>query len=340
MANEDYIRSSWNKKEEPNLDLSLRPQTLDDFFGQPHLRKKLEVFIGAALKRGESLGHCLFYGPPGLGKTTLALIIAKMMGTNLITTSGPTIEKPGDLAGILTSLKEGDVLLIDELHRLNRSIEEYLYPPMEDFKLDLIIDSGPSSRSVQIKLNRFTLVGASTQIGLISSPLRSRFPFHHRLDYYDAQTLEEIILRSAKILQISIEIKAAFEIARRSRGTPRIANNLLRWVRDFSQMQSKKSIDEEVTKLALEMLAIDQCGLDELDKKLLSLLIDHYDGGPVGLNTLAVAIGEQPLTIAEVFEPYLIMQGFIKRTARGREATKLAYRHLGKPLPTKKGEEP
>ncbi len=324
-----YVESSWKKEDVP-FEMPLRPQSLGDFLGQESVRERLEVFMGAAKQRGDALGHCLFYGPPGVGKTTLAHIIAKTMQTNLVVSSGPVIEKPGDLAGLLTHLQKGDVLFIDEIHRLSHAIEEYLYPAMEDFSLDLLIDSGPSARSVQVKLNPFTLVGATTRTGLLSSPLRSRFGFACRLDYYEVPVLEEIIVRSAKILHLNIDRQAACEIARRSRGTPRIANNLLRWVRDFAQMRGHTHVDIIVSKKALDMLAIDEKGLDEMDKKILSLLIETYNGGPVGIGTLAVALGEDATTLSEVYEPYLIMQGFLKRTPRGREATRLAYEHVEK----------
>lgn len=314
------------------LDVPLRPQSLDEFIGQDQIRQRLEILIGAAKQRGDVLGHCLFSGPPGLGKTTLANILAKAMGTNLVVTSGPAIEKAGDLAGVLTNLKEGDVLFIDELHRLSRTVEEYLYSAMEDFTLDLMIDSGPSARTVQVKLNRFTLAGATTRMGLITAPMRSRFAFTCRLDYYDPKIIEQILSRTSRILNMSGESSGLVEIANRSRGTPRIANNLLRWVRDYAQMNANNEVNREVASQALEMLAIDHRGLDEMDKKILSIIIDHYNGGPVGLNTIAVAAGEEPHTIEEVYEPYLIMQGFLKRTPRGREATALAYLHLGKQI--------
>lgn len=326
---ESFIESSWTKEDE-RFEVPLRPESLTDFIGQDSVRERLEVIIGAAKQRNEPLNHCLFYGPPGLGKTTLANILAKAMGTNLVVTSGPVLEKAGDLAGILTNLKKGDILFIDEIHRLNRVIEEYLYPAMEDFSLDLLIDSGPSARSVQVKLNQFTLVGATTRFGLISGPMRTRFGFTCRLDYYEPKVLSEIIQRSSKILTMPLEKDAAHEIAMRARGTPRIANNLLRWVRDFAQIRERKKVDKATVQSALTMLSIDHKGLDEMDKKILEVIIDFYQGGPVGINTIAVAIGEEPTTLEEVYEPYLIMQGFIKRTPRGREATPLAYQHLGR----------
>jgi Holliday junction DNA helicase RuvB len=301
-----------------------------EFEGQESVRKRLEIFINAAKTRGEALGHCLLSGPPGLGKTTLAHIIAKAMGTQLFITSGPAIEKAGDLAGILTNLKKGDVLFIDEIHRLSSVAEEYLYPALEDFRLDLLIDSGANARSVQVALQPFTLVGATTRSGLLSSPLRSRFIIHTRLDYYDSETLANILQRSSHILKTSLHKTAAMEIAKRARGTPRIANNLLRWVRDFAEVNKRNVIDQKTAEDALEMLAIDHLGLDEMDKKILTIIIEHHEGGPVGLSNLAAAIGEEPDTLQEIYEPYLILQGFIKRTPRGREATRLAYEHLNK----------
>jgi Holliday junction DNA helicase RuvB len=329
------IHSSWEKQDE-TFEQTLRPQSLLDFMGQKPLREKLDVFIGAAKLRKEALGHCLFHGPPGLGKTTLANILAKSMGSDIVVSSGPVLEKPGDLAGILTNLKEGDIFFIDEIHRVNRQVEEYLYSAMEDFSLDLLIDSGPSARSVQVKLNRFTLVGATTRSGLLSSPMRSRFAFTCRLDFYDAQTLKEILLRSAHILKITISEEAALEISQRSRGTPRIANHLLKWVRDFAQMHQTPKIEKKTAEAALKMLDIDQKGLDEMDKKILSVIMEHYEGGPVGIKTLAVAIGEEESTIEEVYEPFLILQGFLKRTPRGREVTSLAYEHIRGALPPHK----
>ncbi len=335
---ESYIESTW-KKEDEVFEVPLRPQSLDDFMGQETVRERLEVYLGAAKMRKEALGHVLFYGPPGLGKTTLAHILAKSLGVNLVVTSGPMIEKAGDLAGILTNLKENDILFIDEIHRLSRTVEEYLYPAMEDFVLDLLIDSGPSARSVQVKLNPFTLVGATTRMGLLTSPMRSRFGFTCRLDYYEPSVLESILLRSSKILGLQLDVEGAKEIASRARGTPRIANSLLRWTRDYAQMKGHFKVNQIVARDALHMLSIDHRGLDEMDKKILNLMIDHHNGGPVGLSTLAVAIGEDQTTLAEVYEPYLIMQGFLKRTPRGREATQLAYEHLGKTYPINDGEK-
>jgi holliday junction DNA helicase RuvB len=327
-----FIESSL-EREDLSFEVPLRPQCLSDFIGQSQIRDRLEVLIGAAKQRGETLGHCLFSGPPGLGKTTLANILAKAMGTNLIVTSGPVLEKAGDLAGILTSLKTGDVLFIDEIHRLNRAVEEYLYQAMEDFALDLMIDSGPSARSVQVKLNRFTLAAATTRLGLLTEPLRTRFAFTCRLDYYDPSILEQIIQRTCRILNITLDQESALEIAKRSRGTPRVANHLLRWVRDFAQMRANNQINRNVVDQALRMLAIDDKGLDEMDKKLLLIMINHYNGGPVGLNTIAASLGEEPSTIEEVYEPYLIMQGLLKRTPRGREITDLGYKHIGQKKP-------
>ncbi|MFI5334835.1 MAG: Holliday junction branch migration DNA helicase RuvB [Chlamydiales bacterium] len=322
-----YLQSTWIKPDE-QFEQTLRPQTLGEFIGQEPLRKRLDIFVGAARLRSEPLGHTLFHGPPGLGKTTLANILAKAMGSSLVISSGPVLEKPSDLAGILTNLKEGDIFFVDEIHRMSRQVEEYLYSAMEDFSLDLLIDSGPNARSVQVKLNRFTLVGATTRSGLLSGPMRSRFAFTCRLDYYEPEVLKEIVLRTAQILGVSLEDAGALGIASRARGTPRIANHLLRWVRDFAQMHQVVKIDKNTVNQALEMLAIDQRGLDEMDKKLLNVMIDHYEGGPVGIKTLAVAVGEEESTLEEVYEPYLIMQGFLKRTPRGREATPLAYEHL------------
>lgn len=326
---EPFIESSWTKPDVP-FESPLRPQVLSDFIGQESIRSRLEIFIEAARSRKEALGHCLFSGPPGLGKTTLAHIIAKAMGTHLTVTSGPTIEKPGDLAGVLTNLKEGDVLFIDEIHRMPKVVEEYLYSAMEDFTLDLLIDAGPNARSVQVKLNPFTLIGATTRSGLLSAPMRSRFLISLRLDYYEPPTLQKIVQRSSQILQLKVTDDAALEIGKRSRGTPRIANNLLRWVRDCAIVQKQKIVDPILTRKALEMLAIDELGLDEMDKKILTVMIDHHDGGPVGLNNLAASCGEEAHTIEEVYEPFLVLQGLVKRSPRGRIATTAAYEHLGK----------
>lgn len=329
MTKPPFVQSSWEKKDN-KLELTLRPSCLDEFIGQPAAIEKLKVFVGAAKKRNEALGHALFHGPPGLGKTTLAHILASEMGTALVIASGPAIDKPADLAGILTNLKEGDILFIDEIHRLNRTVEEYLYPAMEDFKLDLMLDSGPQARSVQVTLNPFTLVGATTRMGQLSAPLRSRFGFTCRLDYYSSGFVADILSRSSSILRVEINDESIIEIAKRSRGTPRIANNLLKWVRDYAQMRSDNKLDKITTRTALEMLDIDFRGLDEMDKRMLKHIIDHHEGGPVGINTIAAALGEESTTLEEVHEPFLIMQGFIKRTQRGREVTKLAYQHLGR----------
>lgn len=330
---EKFIESTFCQ-EDVAYEVPLRPTSLDHFIGQENVRSQLSVLVQAAKGRKEPLGHMLFCGPPGLGKTTLSHIIASSMGANIIIASGPVIEKAGDLAGILTKLKTGDVLFIDEIHALNRTVEEYLYPAMEDFSLDLVIDSGSAARSVKVKLNRFTLVGATTRLGLLSSPLRSRFQATLRLDYYSPETIEEILLRSSKIINVAIDKESLVELAQRSRGTPRIANNLLRWVRDYAQIKAKGKVTKQVTQDALKMISIDELGLDEMDAKILRILVEHYQGGPVGIQTLAVAVGEEPHTLEEVHEPFLIMQGLLKRTARGREATPLAFQHLGKAVPT------
>ena len=314
---------------DPKLEITLRPAVLDQFVGQARIKERLEVLIAAAKQREDSLEHLLFSGPPGLGKTSLAHIVAKSMGVAITTTSGPVIEKAGDLAGLLTTLQKGDVLFIDEIHRLNKTIEEYLYPAMEDFRLDIIIDQGPNARSVRLNLPRFTLIGATTRAGMISAPLRSRFGLVNRLDYYPAHDLQQVILRSARLLEVEIQEDAALEIARRSRGTPRIANNLLRWVRDFVLVRSTPPVTVEAADAALGMLEIDRDGLDEMDKRLLEALIHKFDGGPVGLNSLAVAIGEEAGTLEEVHEPYLIMEGFLKRTPQGRVAAQRTYDKLG-----------
>ena len=311
------------------FELKLRPRTLSEFIGHRDVVERLKVIINAAKGRGEALGHILFHGPPGLGKTTLASILAHEMGGSLVTASGPALEKAGDLAGILTNLRENDLFFIDEIHRMSRSMEEYLYPAMEDFRLDLTIDSGTNARSVQVSLNHFSLIGATTKVGNLSSPLRSRFPMIIRLEYYDLLSLTEIVFRSAKILGCEITREAAEALAKRARGTPRVANNLLRWVRDFAQLHHENQIDHSCVKQACHMIKIDELGLDEMDKKILEMIIDLHDGGPVGLKTIAQTLGEDETTLAEMYEPYLIMQGFIKRGPRGREVTKFAYEHLG-----------
>lgn len=311
------------------FDKSLRPAFFSDFTGQDKVKERLEIFVAACLKRGDVLDHILINGPPGLGKTTLAHIIAKAVRANLRGTSGPTIEKAGDLAGLLTNLEKGDVLFIDEIHRMQKNIEEYLYPAMEDFMLDIIIDQGTNARSVRINLPQFTLIGATTRSGLLSSPLLSRFSIRERLDYYSPDQLQHIVLRSARLLGIDIVDEGAFEIARRSRGTPRIANNLLRRVRDFAQVRHDGRVTCEVADRALSMLEIDENGLDEMDKRILEAIIARFEGGPVGLNSLAVAVGEEPDTLEEVYEPFLIMEGFIKRTPQGRVATARSYEKLG-----------
>ena len=311
------------------FDKTLRPKRFSDFVGQKKLKENLEIFIQAAKGRNEALDHVLFYGPSGLGKTTLAHIIAKEMGTEIRATSGPVLERPGDLAGLLTDLKEGNILFIDEIHRLNRVVEEYLYPAMEDYTLDIMIDRGPKARSVKINLGHFTLIGATTRAGLLTSPLRARFGVVGRLNYYEPEELFRIVNRSAKILEVEIDLNGAQEIARRSRGTPRVANRLLRRVRDFAQIRGDGRIDQKIADQALKMMEVDESGLDEMDKRILEVIIKKFNGGPVGINSLAVAVGEEKETIEEVYEPYLIQEGFINRTLRGREATEHAYRHLG-----------
>ncbi len=313
-----------------DFDRALRPLAFDDFRGQTQVVKNLSIFVQAAKQRGESLDHVLLYGPPGLGKTTLSNIIANELGVGFKVTSGPVLDKPGDLAGLLTSLERNDVLFIDEIHRLSPVVEEYLYSAMEDFRIDIMIDKGPSARSVQIDLEPFTLVGATTRSGLLTSPLRARFGINCHFEYYDETVLRNIIKRSAAILSVPIDDDAATEIALRSRGTPRIANALLRRVRDFAQVQGSGRVDVEIARIALEALNIDAYGLDEIDNKILLTIIDKFNGGPVGLGTIATALGEDAGTIEEVYEPFLIKEGFINRTPRGREATELAYRHLGR----------
>jgi Holliday junction DNA helicase RuvB len=324
------IRKDIITPNDKEFEKQLRPLSFSDFKGQKQVMENLIVFVTAAKQRGESLDHVLLHGPPGLGKTTLATIIANELQVNLRVTSGPVLDKPGDLAGLLTNLQEGDVLFIDEIHRLSPVVEEYLYSAMEDFQIDIMIDKGPSARSVQLTLNNFTLIGATTRSGLLTSPLRARFGIKFHLEYYDHEILTGIVKRSASILSIRIDEEAAVEIARRSRGTPRIANALLRRVRDFAQVKGSGEIDIDITRYGLKALNIDQHGLDEMDNRILSVIIDKFSGGPVGLNTISTAVGEESGTIEEVYEPFLIKEGYLKRTPRGREATEHAYKHLGK----------
>ncbi|AYQ35690.1 Holliday junction branch migration DNA helicase RuvB [Runella sp. SP2] len=328
---QDYL--SGNKEPlspiEKEIDKALRPLSFSDFAGQDKILENIRIFVTAAKQRGEPLDHVLLHGPPGLGKTTLSNIIANELGSTMKTSSGPVLDKPSDLAGLLTNLQPNDVLFIDEIHRLNPIVEEYLYSAMEDYKIDIMLDSGPNARSIQISLNPFTLIGATTRAGLLTSPLRARFGINCRLEYYDAQLLSSIVKRSSAILGTPIEDDGAFEIARRSRGTPRIANNLLRRTRDFAQVKGKGRITVEIAEIALKALDVDQHGLDEMDIRILSTIIDKFKGGPVGITTIATACGDEAETIEEVYEPFLIQEGFIKRTSRGREATEKAYRHLG-----------
>ena len=316
-------------EDELEYDLTLRPTKFDEFVGQEKIKENLSIFIQAAKKRREPLDHVLFYGPPGLGKTTLAHIIAREMETNIKSTSGPVLERPADLAGPLTNLGEREILFIDEIHRLNHVVEEYLYPAMEDFRIEIPRGKGPSAQSFKITLQPFTLVGATTRAGLLTSPLRARFGVVGRLDFYQPEDLYKIVLRSAKILNVSIDREGAFEIAKRSRGTPRVANRLLRRVRDYAEVKAKGKIDQRVAQDALLMLDVDELGLDEMDKKIMEVIIHKFKGGPVGINTLAVAVGEEGETIEEIYEPFLIQEGLLNRTPRGRTATELAYKHLG-----------
>ncbi len=336
---EDYLSAEGDdlSSSEKEFEKALRPLSFEDFTGQGKIVDNLRIFVEAAKLRSEPLDHVLLHGPPGLGKTTLSHIIANELGSNIKVTSGPVLDKPGELAGLLTNLEDHDVLFIDEIHRLNPVVEEYLYSAMEDYKIDIMLDSGPNARTVQIGLNPFTLIGATTRSGLLTSPLRARFGINSRLEYYDAKLLTKIVGRSADILQAAIDQEAAYEIARRSRGTPRIANNLLRRTRDFAQIKGDGSITLQIAKMALKALDVDDHGLDEMDNRILATIINKFKGGPVGLSTIATACGEEAETIEEVYEPFLIMEGFIKRTARGRQATELAYQHLGEIPPQKLG---
>lgn len=328
----EHLDPNANRLTEPERDIErvLRPQLFEDFTGQFKILENLKVFVEAAKLRGESLDHVLLHGPPGLGKTTLSHIIANEMGTGIKITSGPVLDKAGDLAGLLTNLNEGDILFIDEIHRLSPIVEEYLYSAMEDFKIDIMLETGPNARSVQISLNPFTLIGATTRSGLLTAPLRARFGINSRLQYYDAKLLTTIVLRSAQILNTEINEEGAYEIARRSRGTPRIANALLRRTRDFAQIKGNGIIDTAIAKYALDALNVDEYGLDEMDNRILTTIIDKFKGGPVGLKTIATAVGEDEGTIEEVYEPFLIQEGFLMRTSRGRECTELAFKHLGR----------
>ena len=329
---EDYLKSDNNSSsKDKEFENILRPKSFNDFFGQDQILNNIKIFVKAARKRSEPLDHVLLHGPPGLGKTTLSHIISNELSTNLKVTSGPVLEKAGDLAGLLTNLEEGDVLFIDEIHRLNKVIEEYLYSAMEDYKIDIVLDTGPNARTVQIDLNPFTLIGATTRSGLLTAPLRARFGINCRLEYYNQELLKSIVNRSAGILDIPLENDASVQISGRSRGTPRIANALLRRVRDYAQVKGDGIINREITEIALTALHVDKHGLDEMDNKILVAIIDKYKGGPVGINTLATVVGEESGTIEEVYEPFLVQQGYLVRTSRGRMVTDLAYKHLNKP---------
>jgi Holliday junction DNA helicase RuvB len=335
---EDYLKADAGQDgNEKEFEKALRPLSFDDFTGQQKVTDNIKVFVQAAKQRSEPLDHVLLHGPPGLGKTTLSFIIAHELGSNIKITSGPVLDKPSDLAGLLTNLEAHDVLFIDEIHRLNPIVEEYLYSAMEDFRIDIMLDSGPNARTVQIGLNPFTLIGATTRAGLLTSPLRARFGINARLEYYDSQLLTKILKRSSALLNTPIDQDAAFEIARRSRGTPRIANNLLKRTRDFAQIKGDGTITKAIAQLALLALDVDENGLDEMDNRILNAIIEKFKGGPVGLTTIATAVGEEAETIEEVYEPFLIQEGYIKRTSRGREATELAYKHLKIPRPRTQG---
>jgi len=339
---EDYLKGDQEGKnpDEREFERALRPLSFEDFSGQQKVLDNIKVFVQAARQRKEPLDHVLLHGPPGLGKTTLSHIIANELGSSIKVTSGPVLDKPSDLAGLLTNLEENDVLFIDEIHRLNPVVEEYLYSAMEDFKIDILLDSGPNARSVQIGLNPFTLIGATTRAGLLTSPLRARFGINARLEYYDSELLTGIVKRSSAILSTPVEKDAAFEIARRSRGTPRIANNLLKRTRDFAQVKGNGTITKPIAQMALKALDVDEDGLDEMDNRILLAIIEKFKGGPVGLSTIATAVSEEAETIEEVYEPFLIQEGYLKRTSRGREVTERAYHHLKMPVPLRPGQTP